>query len=154
KVTRNKKELYLKDEAAREAYDLNLARDHAKVVSGEGKVLEGNDVRGLLAKIIAYQDRLKKLSLRRDPRVLDAVVQAAGIQAGTLMELDTLNAEAEKMAAYLEEHSPEVSGRLEVFRKDDPEHQSKKLVFRTEVNGSPKETVLDHAFLSGPEYAE
>ena len=28
----------------------------------------------------------------------------------------------------------------------DPEHQAKKLVFRTEVNGSPKETVLDHAF--------
>ena len=43
--------------------------------------------------------------------------------------------------------------QLKVFRKDDPEHQAKKLVFRTEVNGSPKETVLDHAFLSSPEYA-
>ena len=43
--------------------------------------------------------------------------------------------------------------QLKVFRKDDPEHQAKKLVFRTEVNGAPKETVLDHAFLSSPEYA-
>jgi DNA gyrase subunit B len=29
-----------------------------------------------------------------------------------------------------------------------------KLELRTEVNGSPRETVLDHAFLSGPEYAD
>ena len=154
KVTRNKKELYLKDEAARDAYDLDLARAHAKVVSAQGKALEGDELRGLLARIISYQDRLKKLSLRRDPRVLDALVMAAEIKAGTLLELETLNAEAEKMTAYLEAHSPEVMGRLEIFRKADPEHQSKKLVFRTEVNGSPKETVLDHAFLSGPEYAE
>ncbi|HYV45728.1 MAG TPA: DNA topoisomerase (ATP-hydrolyzing) subunit B [Myxococcaceae bacterium] len=154
KVTRGKKELYLKDEPARDAYDLDLARDHAKVVAGNGTVLEKVELRGLLAKIIAYQDRLKKLSLRRDPRVLDALVQAARIKAETLLELETLNAEAEKMTAYLAAHSPEVSGRLEIFRKADPEHQSKKLVFRTEVNGSPRETVLDHAFLSGPEYAE
>jgi DNA gyrase subunit B len=47
-----------------------------------------------------------------------------------------------------------VLSQFKVFRKDDPEHQAKKLVFRTEVNGSPKETVLDHAFLSSPEYRE
>jgi DNA gyrase subunit B len=154
KVTRNKKELYLKDEAARDAYDLDLAKQHAKVISGGGRTLEGDELRELLSKIISYQDRLKKLSLRRDPRVLDALVQAAQIEAGTLLELERLNAEAEKIIAYLEAHSPEVAGRLEMFRKPDPEHQSKKLVFRTEVNGSPRETVLDHAFLSGPEYAE
>jgi DNA gyrase subunit B len=58
------------------------------------------------------------------------------------------------MKAYLEAHSPEVMARLDIFRKSDPEHQSKKLVFRTEVNGASKETVLDHAFLSSPEYRD
>ncbi len=58
------------------------------------------------------------------------------------------------MQAYLASRSPEVLAQLQVFRKDDPEHQAKKLVFRTEVQGSPKDTVLDHAFLSGPEYRE
>ncbi len=58
------------------------------------------------------------------------------------------------MHAWLKDRYPEVLAQLRSFRKDDPEHQAKKLVFRTEVNGSPKETVLDHAFLSSPEYAE
>jgi DNA gyrase subunit B len=58
------------------------------------------------------------------------------------------------MHAWLKVRYPEVLAQLRSFRKDDPEHQAKKLVFRTEVNGSPKETVLDHAFLSSPEYAE
>ena len=72
----------------------------------------------------------------------------------TLLDMDRLNAEVERMHGWLRERYPEVLAQLKVFRKDDPEHQAKKLVFRTEVNGSPKETVLDHAFLSSPEYAE
>jgi DNA gyrase subunit B len=154
KVTRNKKEIYLKDESARDAYDLDLARDHAQVLTAQGRAVEGEELRQLLGKIISYQDRLKKLSVRRDMRVLDALVQAARIEADTLLDKDRLEEEAAKMIAYLEAHAPEVAGRLEIFRKSDPEHQSKKLVFRTEVNGSPKESVLDHAFLSSPEYRD
>jgi DNA gyrase subunit B len=83
------------------------------------------------------------------------VVQATRIDETTLLDKDKLDAELnDKLVPYLEAHAPEVLPQLKVLRKDDPEHQAKKLIFRTEVNGSPKETVLDHAFLAGPEYKE
>ena len=116
--------------------------------------IRGQALRTLLEAIRQYDERLGKLARRRDPRILDALVQAARVDETTLLDMDRLVAEVEKMHAWLKERYPESLAQLRSFRKDDPEHHAKKLVFRTEVNGSPKETVLDHAFLSSPEYAE
>jgi DNA gyrase subunit B len=43
---------------------------------------------------------------------------------------------------------------VKIERHDDKAHSSKKIVFTTLVNGSPRETVVDTAFLSSPEYKE
>jgi DNA gyrase subunit B len=153
KVTRNKKDTYLKDDDAKNAYLMNIAGDRIKVVTLSGE-LTGQPLKDLLQKVITYKQRLDKLGIRRDPRIIDALVQATSIDAETLLDLEKLNDEVEKMHPYLEERSPDVLSQLEMVRKSDPEHQSKKLVFRSEVNGSPRETVLDHAFLSSPEYKE
>jgi DNA gyrase subunit B len=153
KVTRQKKDTYLKNEASLDEFLLQIAADRAKVLTPRG-TLSGPDLKEMLKKVITYQERLSKLAARRDPRVVDALVQSARIDENTLLDLEALNAEVEKMHAYLEAHTPDVLSSLRVFRKDDPQHQAKKLVFRTEVNGSPKETVLDYAFLSSPEYRE
>ena len=116
--------------------------------------LKGQALRDFLERVAQYQDRLAKLSRRRDPRVLDALVQAARIDETTLLDIDALATQVEAMHAWMRERTPDVLGHLKTFRKDDPEHQAKKLVFRTEMNGSPRETVVDHAFLTSPEYAE
>ena len=158
KSTRGKKELYLKDErGARRAPACASASDRCAVVPSEPDgvtELRGRTSAALLEAIRQYEERLGKLARRRDPRILDALVQAARVDETTLLDMDRLEAEVEKMHAWLKDRYPEVLAQLRSFRKDDPEHQAKKLVFRTEVNGSPKETVLDHAFLSSPEYAE
>jgi DNA gyrase subunit B len=44
--------------------------------------------------------------------------------------------------------------QIQVSRADDPQHSSKKLIFKSEVNGAFRETVVDHAFLSSPEYRD
>jgi DNA gyrase subunit B len=160
KVTRQKKDAFLKNEAALDEFLLKIASDRAKVVipGGEKNIsprdLTGQPLKEMLKKVITYQERIAKLAARRDPRLVDALVQSARIDENTLLDLEALNAEVEKMHAYLEARSPEVLSNLKIFRKDDPEHQAKKLVFRTEINGSPRETVLDYVFLSSPEYRE
>ncbi len=157
KVTRGKKELFLKDQRALDEHLMRIGVDRCAVVPSEPDgipEIRGNDLRGLLEAIRQYEERLGKLARRRDPRILDALVQAARVDEHTLLDMDRLVAEVEKMHTWLKDRYPEVLAQLKSFRKDDPEHQAKKLVFRTEVNGSPKETVLDHAFLSSPEYAE
>jgi DNA gyrase subunit B len=153
KVTRQKKDTYLKNEAALDEFLLQIAADRAKVITPRGE-LTGQQLKEMLKKVITYQGRLAKLAARRDPRVVDALVQSARINENTLLDLNALNAEVEKMNQHLQARAPEVLSQLKVFRKDDPEHQAKKLVFRTEINGSPRETVLDYVFLSSPEYRE
>jgi DNA gyrase subunit B len=153
KVTRQKKDTYLKDNGALDEYLLRFACDHARVTVPSGE-FTGEKLKEMLKKVITYQERLGKLAARRDPRVVDALVQAARLDENTLLDLDRLNAEVEKMHSYLQTHAPDVLSQLKVFRKDDPEHQAKKLVLRTSTNGAPKETVLDYAFLSSPEYRE
>jgi DNA gyrase subunit B len=159
KVTRGKKELFLKDQRALDEHLMRIGVERCAVIPTalagvEGEELRGPVLRSLLEAIRQYEERLNKLARRRDPRILDALVQAARVDETTLLDMDALVAEVEKMHLWLKERSPEVLAQLRSFRKDDPEHHAKKLVFRTEVNGSPKETVLDHAFLASPEYAE
>ncbi len=153
KVTRAKKELFLKDQRSLDEYLLRIAIERAVVETSTGE-LKGPALRAFLERVAQYQDRLAKLSRRRDPRVLDALVQAARIDETTLLDIDALARQVEAMHAWMAERTPDVLGHLKTFRKDDPEHQAKKLVFRTEMNGSPRETVVDHAFLTSPEYGE
>src|SRR5499433_1514157 len=153
KVTRQKKDAFLKNEAALDEFLLQIAADRAKVMIPRGE-FTGQPLKEMLKKVITYQDRLSKLAARRDPRLVDALVQSARIDENTLLDLEVLNVEVEKMHAYLHARSPDALSNMKIFRKDDPEHQAKKLVFRTEINGSQRETVLDHAFLSSPEYRE
>ncbi|MHB8873636.1 MAG: DNA topoisomerase (ATP-hydrolyzing) subunit B [Myxococcaceae bacterium] len=153
KVTRNKKDTYLKDDDAKNEYLMRIAGERARVVTTTSE-LTGEPLRELLKKVITYKQRLDKLGVRRDPRIIDALVQATSIDASTLLDLEKLSDEVEKMHPYLEARNPDVLAQLEMVRMADPEHQSKKLVFRSEVNGSPRETVIDHAFLSSPEYKE
>jgi DNA gyrase subunit B len=153
KVTRNKKDTYLKDEGALDEFLFRIASERAKVVTPGGE-LEGQALRSLLEKVVSYKQRLAKLAARRDSRVVDALVQSARIDETTLLDMDTLQVEVDKMQSYLEARFPEVLDKIQVLRREDPEHQSKKLVFRTEVNGATRETVLDYAFLSSPEYRE
>jgi DNA gyrase subunit B len=159
KVTRGKKELFLKDQRGLDEHLMRIGVERCSVIPTalggvEGEEIRGPALRSLLEAIRQYQERLNKLARRRDPRILDALVQAARVDETTLLDMDALVDEVEKMHLWLKERSPEVLAQLRSFRKDDPEHHAKKLVFRTEVNGSPKETVLDHAFLASPEYAE
>ena len=158
KVTKGKKELFLKDARSLDEHLLRIATEHGAVhtrtAEGPGAVLDGSALKDLLLLVIRYQERLNKIARRRDPRIVDALVQAANVDEHVLLDWDLLSLEADKVSEHLKAHSPEVLPLLKVFRKDDPEHTAKKLVFRSEMNGSPRETTLDHPFLTSPEYRE
>jgi DNA gyrase subunit B len=154
KVTRNKKDQYLKNEEALDRYLLNIAGDRAKVRTKQTE-LAGGELKAVLEQVIAYQRRLEKLALRKDFRIVDALVQATDITPQMLPDVDRLNQELVKIEDYLEARYPDIMDQLKPTRpEDDPEHHTRKLILRSEVNGSPRETAIDHAFLTGPEYRE
>src|SRR5262249_56832210 len=72
KVTRQKKDTYLKNEAALDEFLLQIAADRAKVMIPRGE-FTGPPLKEMLKKVITYQDRLAKLAARRDLRLVDAL---------------------------------------------------------------------------------
>jgi DNA gyrase subunit B len=155
KVTRNKKESYLKDEDALVEYLLNIGTQVCRLEVKGKPVLEGKKLRELLDKIVKYGSLLEKMGRRRDSRIVDALVQASDLDVEKLNDANVLIAELTKAVAYADKHTPEISKSFEtMFRKPDTEHGGKMLVFKTDVSGAQRETVIDHTFLKGPEFQE
>ncbi len=153
KISRNKKDNYLKDNEAKNEYLLTIAGERTKVALAKGE-LTGTELKGLLQKVMHYQARLDKLAQRMDWRIIDAVVQAADFNPELLANKDASNAELEKVNDFLDAYHPEVMDLLEVTSPKDPQHNTYKLLVKSEVHGSPRQTALDHDFLSSPEYTE
>jgi DNA gyrase subunit B len=156
KVTRNKKESYLKDEAALVDYLLEIGTSLCKLEVKGKPALEGKKLREFLDKVVKYRGLLDRLARRRDVRIVDALAQASDLDVETLNDMEALQAQLLKAMAFVEKHTPEVALAFEkgLVRKPDPEHGGKMLVFKTEVAGTLRDTVIDHTFLRSPEFLE
>lgn len=165
KVTVNKKDRYLKDEDARSDFLLDRAADRAALELASGE-LTGDALKRLLKKVTLYNKRLEKMALRKDKRVVDAIVQAANFTPEILKDvsktvkdedgelISQAQAQFFKVEEYLSERYPDIIDRMRVEMKDDPQHSSKKFVIKSDVNGAFRETVLDTDFLVSAEYGE
>ncbi|MBL8923019.1 MAG: DNA topoisomerase (ATP-hydrolyzing) subunit B [Myxococcaceae bacterium] len=165
KVTVNKKDRYLKDDDARSDFLLDRAAERASLELASGE-LTGEALKKLLKKVTLYNKRLEKMALRKDKRVVDAIVQAAHFTAEILKDtsktvkdedgelISNAQAQFDLVQGYLEERYPDIIDRMRVEMKDDPQHSSKKFVIKSEVNGAFRETVLDTDFLASAEYRE
>jgi DNA gyrase subunit B len=151
KVARGKKEIYLKNEAALDEYLLDLGTATAELDQKKGAPLKGTELKALLQKVLSYRTLLDRIDKRRDARLVDAILGATEIRRATLDDGAELTAQIEKVQAALEARNPDMLplvARLET----DTEHQCKRLVLKP--RGSSRETVIDHAFLSGADFAE
>ncbi len=154
KVTRQKKESYLKDEGALVEYLMEIGIQTCQLKSGK-ELLGGAALREFLDKVVRYRDLLDRMSRRRDSRIVDALAQATDFEADTLDQSEALTAQLEKAYEFVRRHTPEVERAFStLLRKQDAEVGGKMLVFKTELAGASKETVIDHAFLKSPEYLE
>jgi DNA gyrase subunit B len=157
KITRGKKDIYVKDDEAKNEFLLSIAAERTRLVLGDKTELTGQALKELLSKVIKYEARLEKMALRKDARVVDALIQATSLTPEMLKDADAAEEQLDGMLEYLETRHPELVEWLEknpTQRRDDPEHSAKRYIIRTEVNGSPRETTIDVAFLSSPEFRE
>jgi DNA gyrase subunit B len=153
RVSKGKKELYLKDDAALDAHLLNIGTEGA-VVRGEGgsAAVSGEALKALLDKVLQYRRLLGKVDKRRDSRVVDAVLDGTKLDAEALRDEARTKAGQAALRAALAKASPNET--LSVDIAADPEHGCQKLIVRLGFNGAIRETSIDHVLLSGPDYAE
>lgn len=152
RVSKGRKETYLKDERALEEFLLEVGVDSAKIEAGDG-FIEGEALKALCRAIIDYRAALSRVDRRRDRRVVDALVQASRLTAETLDDEAKLREEIERMEAWLRRAHPDALP-LATSIEEDEENQTKRLVIRSNASGISRETIVDHDFVTGAELDE
>jgi DNA gyrase subunit B len=157
RVAKGKREWYLKDKAALDAFLLDLGTEKAVVTSqpqnGTAVVKQGADLKALLARALEYQELLERQDKRRDARVIDAIIRGTSIRRQTLENPKALAEQIELLKARLEKFHSE--SRPEVLKPTrDEEHASERFSVKLEQRGHRRETVVDHTFLTSAEFSE
>ncbi len=143
KVTRNKKELYLKNEGALERYLLEMAGDGATLFLGESDTaptVDGAELQSLMRAVRSYQGLLDKIGRKRDRRIVDAFLRATDLDQSGLSDSARVAQAISDAEAWLEARHPEA--RAVVSEGHDPEHDRKFIQVQTRTNGMVRETIL------------
>jgi DNA gyrase subunit B len=152
RVKRGKDEKYLKDEVMLEDYLIDLGTEGVKVKS-KTKELSGKNLCKLVKQLIKYDKILDVVKRRRDPRIVDVLVTVTDITPQVLEKPKKIDDELDKIAAHIQKVFPDF-GDFTVDVVEDPEHESYKIVYKTQMHGFQKETVIDTDFLESAEVSE
>ncbi len=158
RVSKGKKEWYLKDQPALDAFLLELGTSEVRVTSGAPGngaqvVTEARPLRAVLERVLQFKQLLERMDKRRDQRVVEAIVTRTSIRRPTLDDPQALEAELAKLKSALEERYPDQRPEMEPLAPD-VEHQCARVAVRLEQRGHRRETLLDHAFLGSGEFGE
>jgi DNA gyrase subunit B len=152
RVQKGKRENYLKDEAALDEYLLTIGTDKAKLIAGDVE-LAGKELKALAQDAIKARQLLGRVERRRDSRIVDAAIRVGDLDLGLLKDHAGIRAQVEKIGERAQRMHPELEIRVARIERD-VEHDCDAIIFQTNVMGSPRETRLDHDYLSGAEWAE
>ena len=152
RISKGKKERYLKDQETLDEHLLAHGTERAKLVAGEATI-EGQDLAQLARDAIAYRAMLARVDRRRDGRIVDAAVQLGDLDLELLRHHDQVKEQVQSIFEKAQRLHPELEVRLAKIERDE-EHGCDALVFQTNVAGAPRETRLDFDYLSGAEWGE
>jgi len=155
RVKKGKLEKYIKDDNSLEDYLIDLGVEGITVKpKGSQKTYSGKVLGRITRQLMRYSEILDLLKARRDPRIIDAVIETEAIDhkvlGGTQKKLDQA---LDDIASYLKKFAPNL-GDFEIDEADDPKNDSKKVVYKTVWSGFPRETVIDVDFLHSAEFRE
>jgi len=139
KVSKGKKEVYLKDQAALDDYLLNHGTEKAALrsLNGVEKSIETQELKELCLYVIRYRELLSRLGKRVDERVLDGLVRRG---FGDLRDKKSNELDGRKIQEVLEDflavEAPDALP-LELDVEEDTEYQW-AISIRTRLRGTIK----------------
>ncbi len=151
KISRGKKEMYLKDQEMLDEQLLLMGTEKAQLSTGD-KVYQGEELLVLCKKVLLYKKTLDKVDKRRDARVVDAMLQTTHLGKEALKEAG-IPADFAKMEAYLQAYVPE-SLPWELRVENDEEHHRLRWLVVTRYQGAPRESTFDVGFFESPDFVE
>ncbi|MEZ0310472.1 MAG: hypothetical protein ACAI38_01775, partial [Myxococcota bacterium] len=154
KVTRGKREQYLKDQAALDGLLLELGTEKVSLLptgAGDDVRIQGGDLVDLCRRVLAYEQLLARVDKRRDMRLIDAIVKETELDAAALKV--GMKADIPRIEAYLQRVFPEALP-IVVKEDEDKEHGAKRYVITTRQLGSDRQSVIDSAFFESADFQE
>jgi DNA gyrase subunit B len=146
KVTQNKKDTYLKDEAEKSRFLLNRVAESVQIAPDGGLSLRGEALMTMLQRAEEYRNHARKLRARGVAgEALDVLFAEGFSDRSALADPDKLSA----LAASLEKH-----GFEHVKQMTDPDTETPILQFMVGGNGSGKRIVINTEFLSQYEFRQ
>lgn len=155
RVKKGKVERYLKNDAFLDEYLIDLGVEGVRVSpKGNSKEYSGKALAKITRQLIRYSKVLDLFKKRRDSRIVDGCVSASNLTPKMLSgPAGKIDSELDSVADYLERVYPDLSD-FKVDVENDPEHEAKRIMYQTTMNGFAKTTVIDTEFLTSPEFSE
>ncbi len=148
KVKVGREERYLKDEAEEAAFMLDLALKDAKLYpTTDAEPITGEALKELARQYNLVDAVIDRLSRIMDVATLSAIVQGVEID---LSSVDAAELSRQRLQAELED--PAMPGVVHTKVVVDEETQQPKLEIHRNHHGNIRVTVIDQAFLNGPDY--
>ncbi len=153
KVKRGKKEQYLKDENAMDAFLLSEGTADAKISFEGGIELNGEVLRGWLGDVERYTRGLSLIDHHFDARVVDSALRMLPDTDAEAVIKDEKTAKdfAGRLEAYLLEFEPEVQP-LEITVGRDREHGCGRIEVKSHQGGRSRTTIFDGETIRLPEF--
>ncbi len=148
KVKQGKNEQYIKDDAALNAYLLNLALENASIVLSDGSVINNEKLTSLSADYQTIQSVVDRLSRTMDEGALRAIAN------GVRLNLDT-EAQANKAAEDLNQYFSSLTDRSakpQIIVQKDERTERYRLMLSRRVHGNTKLSIIDSDFVHGADY--
>ena len=152
KISKGKKETYLKDDAALEQYLVDSSVESTAVTSSAGALNKGG-LRSAALAFYAYRRLLFNLRRRYETRILDALVRGVQMQEDQVHTISALAAE-KQITAHLRIHAPEVLPVTVTDVSDAENSESKHLRVSIVHNGAEVSEDVTSQLLSSPEMRE
>lgn len=154
KIHYGKEELYIKDEKLLQKYLLDRGLKNLQIITSE-KIIEQDEAKDLLIKIIRFENLIDKLKKENIPEeILRLLVLEKQIEVDLLNDQEKLKdkiKELEEIYCYYYNKKLIYQSNIEF----DEEHGCYKLIFSININHGKKQTVvIDEEFITSPEFRE
>ena len=150
KVTRGRKEQYLKDDEELREWTLTAAlKDASLAVHGRGEQLAGGDLRRLAERCLQAKSATEGLRGRADEQVLACLTEVAPVEADRLGDSEFLASWSAQLQACLEKQDAQAGWNVSVQANGGT--PAAFSVRRTE-NGVDEESTLEFSLFETPEY--
>ena len=151
KVQKGKKETYIKDDEALEAFLIEQMISNATVSTG-GSIIPEADILAATTAFHSFQRAILRLRKRFAPEILDALVKTDNALKDMFLEVEAQTLEDKLRSQLAHDHAQVLPLSVTKIEGENPEDMA--FIIKSMRDGSVVTSKLTYAFARGPEYRD